>query len=151
MSDFYYMSEIIEDLDLESVYITKYMFEGILKALNEKNDYLNDYKISNNNDLKEDEINFYYVLIKYILKNEAYIYNIPFLKKNYDKIIKLKDFFNLKPNYNMISENFVGQHLLEYDSSLVLAHFKGHPLGGFGGAIKQLSIGFASRAGKSTV
>ena len=104
MSDFYYMSEIIEDLDLESVYITKYMFEGILKALNEKNDYLNDYKISNNNDLKEDEINFYYVLIKYILKNEAYIYNIPFLKKNYDKIIKLKDFFNLKPNYNIYNK-----------------------------------------------
>ena len=54
-------------------------------------------------------------------------------------------------NYNMISENFVGQHLLEYDSSLVLAHFKGHTMGGFGGALKQLSIGFASRAGKTYI
>ena len=50
-----------------------------------------------------------------------------------------------------ITENYVGHHFTEYNSCLVLAHFKGHPMGGFGGAMKQLSIGFASRAGKSHI
>ena len=47
-----------------------------------------------------------------------------------------------------ISLNFVGKHIKDYNSCLVLAHFKGHTMGGFGGAMKQLSIGFASRQGK---
>ena len=55
------------------------------------------------------------------------------------------------PNYKNISYNIVGGHLKEFNSSLVLAHFKGHAMGGFGGALKQLSIGFASRAGKSYI
>ena len=50
-----------------------------------------------------------------------------------------------------IKENYVGEYLYNYNSCLVLAHFKGHPSGGFGGAMKQLSIGFASRAGKSYI
>ena len=54
-------------------------------------------------------------------------------------------------NSHNISENYVGQHLTDFDSCLVLAHFKGHPMGGFGGAMKQLSIGFASRAGKAYI
>ena len=49
--------------------------------------------------------------------------------------------------YN-ISQNYVGKDLQDFNSCLVLAHFKGHRSGGFGSAIKQLSIGFASRAGK---
>ena len=55
------------------------------------------------------------------------------------------------PNHKMIPENIVGEHLKDYDSCLVLAHFKGHGVGGFGGALKQLSIGFASQAGKSFI
>ena len=54
-------------------------------------------------------------------------------------------------NYKDISENIVGEHLSEFDSCIVLSHFKGHSMGGFGGALKQLSIGFASRAGKSNI
>ena len=54
-------------------------------------------------------------------------------------------------NPHNISENIVGEHLKDFDSCLVLAHFKGHTSGGFGGTIKQLSIGFASRAGKSFI
>ena len=50
-----------------------------------------------------------------------------------------------------ITKNYVGEHLYDYNSCLVLAHFKGHPMGGFGGAMKQLSIGFASRGGKSYI
>ncbi len=52
------------------------------------------------------------------------------------------------PNGNVIKKNYVGKNLLNYDSMLVLSHFKGHPMGGFGGALKQLSIGIASSKGK---
>ena len=54
-------------------------------------------------------------------------------------------------NYNNITNNIVGEHLFDFDSCLVLAHFKGHAMGGFGGALKQLSIGFASKAGKANI
>lgn len=47
-----------------------------------------------------------------------------------------------------IKKNYVGKNMANYDSMLVLAHFKGHPMGGYGGALKQLSIGCASTAGK---
>ena len=50
-----------------------------------------------------------------------------------------------------IEHNIVGEHLYDFDSCLVLAHFKGHGAGGFGGALKQLSIGFASQAGKTNI
>ena len=50
-----------------------------------------------------------------------------------------------------LHENLVGKNIVNYDSMLVLAHFKGHPMGGYGGAIKQLSIGCASRAGKALI
>jgi hypothetical protein len=43
-----------------------------------------------------------------------------------------------------LKENYVGTHFKDYDTYLILSHFKGHAMGGFGGAIKNLSIGFAS-------
>lgn len=57
----------------------------------------------------------------------------------------------LIPNGKVIQKNYVGKHLTRYDSLLVLSHFKGHPMGGFGGALKQLSIGCASSAGKANI
>lgn len=54
-------------------------------------------------------------------------------------------------NGKIIKENYVGKNLLKYDSMLVLSHFKGHPMGGFGGALKQLSIGVASSYGKAYI
>jgi uncharacterized Fe-S center protein len=51
----------------------------------------------------------------------------------------------------MIDKNYVGKNIDKYSSVLVLSHFKGHPMGGFGGAIKQLSIGFASSYGKKYI
>ena len=55
------------------------------------------------------------------------------------------------PNGKVIKENFVGKNLKNYDSMLVLSHFKGHPMGGFGGALKQLSIGCSSSEGKAWI
>ncbi len=52
------------------------------------------------------------------------------------------------PYGNNITEDFVGSHLIDYDFLIVLSHFKGHAMGGFGGAIKNMSIGIASVAGK---
>lgn len=51
-------------------------------------------------------------------------------------------------NGKVIQKNYVGSHLFDYDSMLVVSHFKGHPMGGYGGALKQLSIGVASGKGK---
>ncbi len=55
------------------------------------------------------------------------------------------------PNGKMIRKNFVGKDLAHYDSMVVLSHFKGHPMGGYGGALKQLSIGVASSYGKAYI
>ena len=55
------------------------------------------------------------------------------------------------PNGKRIQKNYVGSHIKNYDSMLVLSHFKGHPMGGYGGALKQLSIGCASRRGKAYI
>ena len=55
------------------------------------------------------------------------------------------------PNGKVITKNLVGKNIVNYDSMLVLSHFKGHPMGGYGGAIKQLSIGCASSRGKSLI
>lgn len=55
------------------------------------------------------------------------------------------------PNGIILKENLLGKNIAHYDSMLVLSHFKGHPMGGFGGALKQLSIGCASSAGKCNI
>ena len=52
------------------------------------------------------------------------------------------------PNGKVIKKNYVGKNIDKYNSMLVLSHFKGHPMGGYGGALKQLSIGVASGKGK---
>ena len=55
------------------------------------------------------------------------------------------------PNGKVIQKNYVGKDIVNYDSMLVLSHFKGHPMGGFGGALKQLSIGVGSSYGKAYI
>jgi uncharacterized Fe-S center protein len=55
------------------------------------------------------------------------------------------------PGGKVIQKNYVGKDLMNYDSLLVLSHFKGHPMGGYGGALKQLSIGIASSFGKAYI
>ena len=71
-------------------------------------------------------------------------YNVDIMDENGDIILDI-------PNANVIKKNYVGKNIKNYDSMLVLSHFKGHPMGGFGGALKQLSIGCASRKGKAYI
>ena len=54
-------------------------------------------------------------------------------------------------NPKHIKENYVGKNIENYDSMLVLSHFKGHPMGGYGGALKNISIGLASSHGKANI
>ena len=61
-----------------------------------------------------------------------------------DKVLEI-------PNGEIIKKNYVGKGIEKYDSMLVLSHFKGHPMGGYGGALKQLSIGVASSFGKAYI
>lgn len=61
-----------------------------------------------------------------------------------DKVLKI-------PNGKRLHKNYVGKNIENYDSMLVLSHFKGHPMGGYGGALKQLSIGVASEDGKNYI
>ena len=55
------------------------------------------------------------------------------------------------PNGKVIKKVYVGENISKYNSMLVISHFKGHPMGGYGGALKQLSIGVASSRGKSYI
>lgn len=72
-------------------------------------------------------------------------FNVDIMDSNdTDKILQI-------PNGKVIKQNYVGYNLDKYDSMLVLSHFKGHPMGGFGGALKQLSIGIASSRGKAWI
>ena len=61
-----------------------------------------------------------------------------------DKVLKIE-------NGKVLKENYVGKNIDNYDSMLVLSHFKGHPMGGYGGALKQLSIGCSSSEGKAWI
>ena len=71
-------------------------------------------------------------------------YNVDLLDKDEELELPVKEGKHLKINY-------VGKNIKNYDSMLVLSHFKGHPMGGFGGALKNISIGLASSHGKRNI
>ena len=84
---------------------------------------------------------------KELLKNHGWsdLFNVDLLdEEGQDLVLAI-------PNGQVMRENYVGKNLKNYDSMLVLSHFKGHPMGGYGGALKQLSIGVASSAGKAWI
>lgn len=84
---------------------------------------------------------------KELLKNHGWsdLFNVDLLdEEGPDLVLAI-------PNGQVIRENYVGKNLKNYDSMLVLSHFKGHPMGGYGGTLKQLSIGVASSAGKAWI
>lgn len=70
---------------------------------------------------------------------------------NVDIMDEEKDIELPIPEGKQIKVNYVGEHLKNYDSMLVISHFKGHPMGGFGGALKNISIGVASSYGKAYI
>lgn len=72
-------------------------------------------------------------------------FDVDLMDENDDDVI-----FDIE-NGHQIHKNYLGSHILNYDSMLVVSHFKGHPMGGFGGALKQLSIGCASSRGKAYI
>lgn len=72
------------------------------------------------------------------------IANVDIMDENGDMAIPVRDGIHLK-------ENYVGSNLENYDSMLMLSHFKGHAMGGFGGALKNMSIGVSSSAGKAWI
>lgn len=84
---------------------------------------------------------------KELMKNHGWTkyFNVDIMDAEGDDIV-----LNI-PDGKKIKENYVGKNMANYDSMLVLSHFKGHPMGGYGGALKQLSIGCASSAGKAWI
>ena len=110
--------EIIEQIEIEKINITKTMYDELFKSLNINEDNMKKYFISGINDfLDEKKINFYFILLKYIIKSNIYIYQIPFLlqsKKNFLKLIKsnsnvfpinLNDNEKLKYIFNFITDS----------------------------------------------
>ena len=72
------------------------------------------------------------------------VFNVDLMDQDGDISIPVKNGIHLQ-------EDFLGKNIKNYDSMLVISHFKGHPMGGFGGALKQLSIGCASSVGKTWI
>lgn len=66
----------------------------------------------------------------------------------FDLLDEFEDMEIKLPYGKVIKKNYLGKNITKYDSMLVISHFKGHPIGGYGGALKQLSIGCASTRGK---
>lgn len=66
----------------------------------------------------------------------------------FDLLDEFEDMEITLPYGKVIKKNYLGKNITKYDSMLVISHFKGHPIGGYGGALKQLSIGCASTRGK---
>ena len=91
-NDYNFCKDIIDQLDLENINITKSIYEGLYNYFNSDNFILEQYNIKDLLDKKI--INFYYILIKFIFKNSFYIYNIDFLYTNISFIFKL---INIKP------------------------------------------------------
>ena len=82
IDDYGLISDLIKQLDLENIDFTKIMINKLYEIFNSNKDYINDYLILNLEDFSnEKKVNFYYILLKYILKNSIYIYQIPFFIK----------------------------------------------------------------------
>ena len=98
-NDYNSIEEILNQINLDSINITKAMLEGLSEEINiEKNSFLNEYMINDINNLKNEKlINFYYIIIVKVLKNPIHISKITFLEKNRKNLIEL-----IKNNKNKI-------------------------------------------------
>jgi len=106
-----YIYDIVNQLDLENICITKTIFDKLNEALNIYESYLKEYIILEEKDLvDETKINFYYILLKYILKDSIFIYQIPFLLKMKNTILKL-----LKANPLLLKNNLDEENKIKFD------------------------------------
>ena len=120
-------NNIIKQIDLKNFNITKVIFDEILVLLRKENDFIKDYIISDYNDLFNlKKINFYYTLIKYIIKNTFYIYEILLLLETRNKILKIiKEnisglYLSMKQNRNFNDKiEFVLSAFIEYKYYIV--------------------------------
>ena len=102
-SEYEYCKEIIEQINLDKINITKTIYDKLKEVLNKNNDYMKKYNINETKDLLDQtKINFYYILIISILKDIFYIYNIDFL---YDNFINLKKLLRKKLEINFNNDN----------------------------------------------
>ena len=103
IGDYEFTDNIMAKLDLENISLTKEMMDELIKILNNK-EYTNEYIISKEEDLsKENKINFYYIIFKYLIKDIYFIYQIPFLFKT---MVFLKKLINKKQNKILLIKNF---------------------------------------------
>ena len=126
LEDTEYIENIINQIELESIILTKLMFDELTKILTIEKEYIKKYKIENFDDIfDKKKIYFYYNLIKYILKNFLYIYQIPFLLETRKKILNLiknnlgKLFTSIKKNdhkyqIEFILKQFIGDNSYNY-------------------------------------
>ena len=107
LEDFEFTYEIIKQLDLENIDITKIMFDKLYEILNSNENYINDYMIIKGEDIYNEKIiNFYFILMYYILKNQIYIYQIPFLmkvSKTVNNILKSSYMLNMLKNVEIFN------------------------------------------------
>ena len=107
LEDFEFTYEIIKQLDLENIDITKIMFDKLYEILNSNENYINDYMIIKGEDIYNEKIiNFYFILMYYILKNQIYIYQIPFLmkvSKTVNNILKSSYMLNMVKNIEVFN------------------------------------------------
>ena len=104
-----YVYKILSQLDFEKLSFTKLMFDKLKQILNSNENYIKDYEISKYFDLyKEKNINFYYILLKFLLKNPLYIYQIPLLLKIKYILRNSREIVNLDQNLHII-EKIKGQ------------------------------------------
>jgi hypothetical protein len=115
-NDYNYYEEILIQLNLESIYITNTIYEGLSKELDvAKNDFLKEYMINDVNKLKNEKIiNFYYIIIVKVLKNSIYICNNEFLDENRKKLIRL-----IKYNKDIIINLEIGSDLIDKIKSIL--------------------------------
>ena len=112
LEDYGYSSNILEQLDLESIYLTQNMLKQLFDLLNINNDYIKFYLITKTEDLFNiKKINFYYILLKYILKHSLYIYVFPFLLKTKQKILQIVK-YNLEELFSFI-DNIEGSDIIK--------------------------------------
>ena len=109
LEDYEYSYEIIKQLNFDSIDINNTMYDKLYDLLNKEEDYINNYIIYYKEELaSENKINFYYILLKYILKHPIYIYQIPFLMKTKRNIIDL-----VKSNNKIIYTKKLKTNLVE--------------------------------------